>query len=312
MINSIFKNTFVYDYFTSLLSSDKRFPQSIIFEGFDTIFQYFFSLEIARILNCSKGGFKDCTCTNCAWIKEGRHPAVVNVTPVDFKDDLTKTVISVKQIEKVTSSILETSDFHRVFIFSNVKTLKISENDKSRLSKYSNSGFLLNKEDWLPQPLNKKILQEEASNALLKSTEEAPSKVSFIFLCNNREDIISTIVSRSQVFKTPVCYEKSNFDIARFFENYPNISIKEGIKIYPLIIAYAEENGIEYTEILDLIQEYFINIIRQNPKNLALFNVINSDIKSVQTAKKHLLATISPNNVFENLFISISLEGRKL
>ena len=230
MINSVFENTFVYNYFETFLKSNKRFPQSIVFEGFDTIMQYFFALELFRILNCTGDKTQNCSCTNCNWTKENRHPALINVTPVDFKDDAAKTVISVKQIEKVTSSIVETLNYHRFFIFSNAKLGEVQEKDKNKLLKYSNAGFELNKEEWLPAPINKKILQEEASNALLKSTEEAPNKVTFVFLCNNREDIISTIVSRSLVFKTPVSIEKSTTDISSFFKNYPNISIKEGIE----------------------------------------------------------------------------------
>lgn len=312
MINQIFNNTFVYNYFSILLNSDKRFPQSIIFEGFDTIMQYFFSLELARILNCTGDKTPSCSCTNCNWIRENRHPAVVNVTPVDFKEDGTKTVISVKQIEKVTSLILEASDYHRFFIFSNAKTSKIQENEQKQLSKYLNAGFKINKEDWLPAPINKKILQEEASNALLKSTEEAPNKVTFIFLANSREDIISTIVSRSLVFKTPVSIEKSQINISSFFKNYPDLPISDAMKTSTEILSYIEENGLSHIEFLDSAEEFFVNLLRQNAKNNQIFNLISSDIKKVQLAKKHLAATITPNNTFENLFISISNEGRNL
>lgn len=312
MINQIFKNTFVYNYFSILLNSNKRFPQSIIFEGFDTIMQYFFSLELARILNCTGDKTPSCNCTNCNWIRENRHPAVVNVTPVDFKEDGTKTVISVKQIEKVTSLILETSDYHRFFIFSNAKTSKIQENEQKQLSKYLNAGFKINKEDWLPAPINKKILQEEASNALLKSTEEAPNKVTFVFLANSREDIISTIVSRSLVFKTPVSIEKSQINVSSFFKNYPDLPISDAMKTSTEILSYIEENGLSHIEFLDSAEEFFVNLLRQNAKNNQIFNLISSDIKKVQLAKKHLAATITPNNTFENLFISISNEGRNL
>lgn len=312
MINQIFKNTFVYNYFSILLNPDKRFPQSIIFEGFDTIMQYFFSLELARILNCTGDKTPSCSCTNCNWIRENRHPAVVNVTPVDFKEDGTKTVISVKQIEKVTSLILEASDYHRFFIFSNAKTSKIQENEQKQLSKYLNAGFKINKEDWLPAPINKKILQEEASNALLKSTEEAPNKVTFVFLANSREDIISTIVSRSLVFKTPVSIEKSQINISSFFKNYPDLPISDAMKTSTEILSYIEENGLSHIEFLDSAEEFFVNLLRQNAKNNQIFNLISSDIKKVQLAKKHLAATITPNNAFENLFISISNEGRNL
>lgn len=312
MINQIFNNTFVYNYFSILLNSNKRFPQSIIFEGFDTIMQYFFSLELARILNCTGDKTPSCSCTNCNWIRENRHPAVVNVTPVDFKEDGTKTVISVKQIEKVTSLILEASDYHRFFIFSNAKTSKIQENEQKQLSKYLNAGFKINKEDWLPAPINKKILQEEASNALLKSTEEAPNKVTFVFLANSREDIISTIVSRSLVFKTPVSIEKSQINVSSFFKNYPDLPISDAMKTSTEILSYIEENGLSHIEFLDSAEEFFVNLLRQNAKNNQIFNLISSDIKKVQLAKKHLAATITPNNTFENLFISISNEGRNL
>ena len=312
MINQIFKNTFVYNYFSILLNSNKRFPQSIIFEGFDTIMQYFFSLELARILNCTGDKTPSCSCTNCNWIRENRHPAVVNVTPVDFKEDGTKTVISVKQIEKVTSLIVEAYNYHRFFIFSNAKTSKIQENEQKQLSKYLNAGFKINKEDWLPAPINKKILQEEASNALLKSTEEAPNKVTFVFLANSREDIISTIVSRSLVFKTPVSIEKSQINISSFFKNYPDLPISDAMKTSTEILSYIEENSLSHIEFLDSAEEFFVNLLRQNAKNNQIFNLISSDIKKVQLAKKHLAATITPNNTFENLFISISNEGRNL
>ena len=312
MINQIFKNTFVYNYFSIFLNSNKRFPQSIIFEGFDTIMQYFFSLELARILNCTGDKTPSCSCTNCNWIRENRHPAVVNVTPVDFKEDGTKTVISVKQIEKVTSLILEASDYHRFFIFFFFITSKIQENEQKQLSKYLNAGFKINKEDWLPAPINKKILQEEASNALLKSTEEAPNKVTFVFLANSREDIISTIVSRSLVFKTPVSIEKSQINISSFFKNYPDLPISDAMKTSTEILSYIEENGLSHIEFLDSAEEFFVNLLRQNAKNNQIFNLISSDIKKVQLAKKHLAATITPNNTFENLFISISNEGRNL
>lgn len=312
MINPIFKNSFVYDYFTAFLKFDKRFPQSIVFEGFDTNFQYFFALELFRILNCLGDKTPNCTCTNCNWVKENRHPAFIQVTPVDFKDDGSKTVISVKQIEKVTSAIFETSDYHRFFIFSNVKTGTIQDKDKNNLLKYSDAGYTTEKEDWLPLPLNKKILQEEASNALLKSTEEAPNKVTFVFLCNNREDIISTIVSRSLLFKTPVENSKSSIDTSQFLKDYPNISIKEGINRISSIMNYADENNLDYIDILNSFEENLLNVLKNNFENRQIFNMVNLDIQKIQLAKKQLMATVLPNNVLENLFISISPEGRNL
>ena len=155
-------------------------------------------------------------------------------------------------------------------------------------------------------------MQEEASNALLKSTEEAPNKVTFVFLCNNREDIISTIVSRSLLFKTPVENSKSSIDASQFLKDYPNISIKEGINRISSIMNYADENNLDYIDILDSFEENLLNVLKNNFENRQIFNMVNSDIQKIQLAKKQLMATVLPNNVLENLFISISPEGSNL
>ncbi|MCD8024904.1 MAG: hypothetical protein LUE64_05165, partial [Candidatus Gastranaerophilales bacterium] len=220
MINEIFKNSFLYEYFETFFKTKKRFPQSIIFEGQDILYGYFFALELARILNCENNSDDfNCNCTNCKWIKEGKHPCVISVTPLDFKEDSSNTVISVKQIEKITSLIRETSDYHRFFIFSNAASEPTSE---KKQEKYFNAGYRIDLKNRQFLPLNSGILQVQAANALLKSTEEAPDKVSFIFLTDTRENILPTIVSRSLVFKIPFCYEKPESDLYEFFENYPN------------------------------------------------------------------------------------------
>ena len=316
-INPVFeKYKFVYNYFETLFKTGKRFPQSIIFEGFDILPQYFFALELARISNCLKSGEYDCNCTNCKWIKENKHPSVISVTPLDFKEDNTKTVISVKQIRKAVSLINETSDYHRFFIFSDARTGNLTASKTALLEEYRKAGFNINgnedNKNRFPYPLTKKILQDEASNALLKSTEEAPDKVTFIFLCTNKEDIISTIVSRSLVFKIPSIKNKSAINAASFFKSYPEINIEDGFNIMSMLLKKIEEGNFDSIEVLDSIEEYFINLLKSNLKNKNLLNLINSDIKKVQTAKKYLNASILPKNVFEFLMISISKEGRNI
>ncbi len=308
MINPIF-DSFLKEYFETFFKTGKRFPQSIIFEGSDTLYSYFFSLELSRILNCSLNQDKDCSCTNCKWIKEGNHPSVISVTPLDFKEDSTKTVISVKQIEKITSIINISSDYHRFFIFSDVKSSSLSEKEKNNLKKFNHEGFLIPKENWYPYPLNKKIMQDEASNALLKSVEEAPDKVTFVFLCNSKEDIISTIVSRSNVFQVPVQYEKSSIDIVEFLSGYPDFKIEEGIEKIQKIIDMSQEKNIDMIDILNSFQEYLYSLMEINPN---MGNLILEDIKKIQLAKKQIKALVAPYYALESLFISLSKEGRNL
>jgi len=67
------KFPFAYNYFSSLLkevkNANRKFPQALIFEGNDTLAQYYFALELARNLNCNNSGSLNCDCVNCKWIK---------------------------------------------------------------------------------------------------------------------------------------------------------------------------------------------------------------------------------------------------
>lgn len=309
MINQFFKEKykFLSEYFENYINSKKRFPQSIVLEGQDTLGAYFFALELARNVNCLNEKDENCTCLNCKWIKEGKHPSIISVSPVDFKEDATKTVISVKQIEKITSIINETSDYHRFFIFSNAKIAPLNKIQKEKMNEFQFTGYSIENEDWYPYPINQKILQEEASNALLKSVEEAPDKVTFIFLTDTKENIIQTITSRSLIFKVPSMPKKSNIDVSEFFKNYPNENIENLIEKAQTFFEKTEAENIDSIFLLDIMQEYLKDLMKNNMK---LKNLILDDIKKIQTTKKEIIALVSPKYAIESLFISLSKEGR--
>ncbi len=311
MISDIFKkkSEFITNYFETLFKLKKRFPQSIIFEGSNTLEGYFFTLEIARILNCERKKEPACNCTNCRWIRENNHPSIITVTPIDFKEDDSKTVISVKQIEKITALISESSDYHRFFIFSGAKNEPLNEIQQEKISDFKKAGYFLNKEDWYPCSLTTKILANEASNALLKSTEEAPDKTTFVFLADSKENIISTIVSRSLTFKLPFDNKKTFIDTTEFFKNYPDCPIEEALETgYKLLEKQSGEN-LDIINILDSCQEYLKELLKNN---INLSSIIINDIKKFQIAKKQIISLVSPKNAIESLFISLSKEGRNL
>lgn len=311
MINPIFSknNEFLKEYFEAYFKSQKRFPQSIIFEGMDILSQYFFTMELARILNCVNNGEIDCNCVNCKWIKNGAHPAVINVTPIDYKEDTAKTVISVKQTEKITSSINTTSDYHRFFIFSNAKNDGLNEIQKKKISDFEKQGYFLgeNKLDWYPYPINRKILQDEASNALLKSVEEAPNKTTFVFLSNTKEDIIPTITSRSLIFKMGSEFEKNIINLEDYFVDYPNSDILSQIERGNILLDKIKVENLDIIEVFNSMQEYLTKLAMDNFESK---NFILADIKKTELAKKQIMASMMPKYVLESLSISLSKEGR--
>ena len=114
------KYPFLTNYFTNALSvTNKALPQSILFYGNDLDSQYLLAKEIARFLNCSENKSDDCECLNCRWIRENSHPEVMTISKLDNKpqDDDSKTVISIKQSQKIKEILMTSSEFHRVFIF---------------------------------------------------------------------------------------------------------------------------------------------------------------------------------------------------
>ncbi len=307
MISDVLKQKFNFasKYFEQVLEGHKKFPQSIVFEGLDIFGQYFFSLELARILNCKNSGDTQCKCLNCSWIRDNKHPAVITVSQIDFRpsDDKTgNSNINVAQSREITKILSQSSDYHRVFIFLSAGRGELEHHTKKQFEEYSSLNFALPQEKWIPSWLNRKIFDDEAPNALLKCVEEPPQNTTFIFLTKNREDLISTIVSRSQVFKLPS--EKFSFnleEIAKMFEKYPHINLNDAFEISKKMQDMAQ-GDFNLQEILNTLEQYFGELLKNNPENSKILN----DIKLISTAKKRLKAFISPKNTFDSLLADIA------
>ncbi len=319
-INPILKEKFpfVSNYFETLIENDvEKFPQSIVFEGLDIIGQYMFSFELARVLNCTEGAKNpECTCINCSWIKDVKHPSVNIVSPINFKDDASKTVISINQAKKITSSLRETSDYHRVFIFCDARVKQRSALETARVEEYKDLGFDFPEENWTPMSLNSKVFKAEASNSLLKSIEEPPKRTTFIFLTQNREDLISTIVSRSNVFKLTGKTLKAGAkgdvlsSLSSVLRNYPNLNLKDALEVSVEIETLLKAENIDVFDFLNDFQEYALSLLKGNVSNNAAFEVFNRHIVLIQKAKRRLRASMSPKVVLESLFIDIAqVEG---
>ena len=274
------KYPFLTEYFTRALSEQARaLPQSILFYGNDIKAQYILATEIARLLNCKSEKQDDCTCLNCKWIRENTHPAVLTVSRVDNKpdDDDSKTVISIKQSQMIKEMLLSESEFHRVFIFCD----RDEEGNVSGLN-----------------PMN---FQAETANSLLKIIEEPQPGVTFIFLARYIEDLLSTIISRSQCFFVP-SFEQINrsYDcIKRIFTNYYNFKRED---IFDISLQLGElTKDYPLAEILDGIQNYMLELLKANPAN----NRLIEHIKYVEESKRQAKLGMKPVNIFDELCLKV-------
>ena len=274
------KYPFLTDYFTRALEAENHaIPQSILFYGSDFNAQYTLALEIARLLNCKGDKSDSCNCINCRWIREGTHPEIRTISRLDNKpdDDESKLVISIKQSHMIKEILMATSEFHRVFIF-------CDRDDEGNICGIN--------------PVN---FQAETANSLLKIIEEPQPGVTFIFLTRYIDDVLSTIISRSQCFFVP-SKEGVNYDyssIKGVFENYYNFERKDAFDISQKLQDVSNEYPI--MSILEGIQNYMLSLLKSNPN---MTNFIKH-IEFVEEAKKQAKLGIKPANIFDDLCLKL-------
>lgn len=272
------KYEFLTDFFEKSIVNSKL-AHSLLFYGNDLNSQYTMAIEIARLLNCIGDKSDDCQCLNCKWIREGTHPAVLTISRKDSKseDDSTKTVISIKQAEMVRNMLVTASDYHRVFIF-------CDRDDDNNI-----------------QGLNKFNLQDAVANSLLKSIEEPASDVTFIFLTQDKSDLISTIVSRCQCFFLPTKIRREyNFDLIRdVFENYWEIKRSQVFNLSEKLLNLSSEVAVNV--ILEQMQNYILTVLKSNPQIIRFID----DIRAIEKAKTEFNIGMRPEIIFDELCLNL-------
>lgn len=305
---------FLTNYFETMFSNDiLKIPNSIVFYGLDSLAQYYFSLNIAKILNCMENKKSDCRCQNCNWINKNMHPSVITVSKTDSKpdNDNSKTVISVKQVEMIKQMIFSRPiDYYTVVIFTDNEIVKTNTVQylKSKLDginfPHPQGQNLKENEFYLPKGLNRKVFQEEASNSLLKMIEEPPSKVLFIFLTKDLNDLIETIISRSvtfclnsnmkPTFDTSQCNEVFDF----YFSNIKYNPFEFIKKLNELRKNNKEES---FSYLIDTFEYYLQKLLLSNINNNKLTYLIKKDIQTLENSKKMENSYVRESLIIENI-----------
>lgn len=307
------KYEFITAHFEKLFnvqSDAKPFPHSIILSGVDVLGQYYIALSIARWLNCVGTKKFDCDCINCKWIKSNTHPEVRVISKIDGKpeNDSTKTVISEKQIKALLNEVSRQSGYKKVFILCDAAKKELSPNENEHYKSFSTLGFepiyQTESKCWFPSGITRKTLQDTAANSLLKSIEEPPEDTFFIFLTHTKEDLLSTIISRSQAFYVPSGLKESynTTEVAEILNAYPNIKKIRALELSERLLN-IETTGTSY--LFDTLQSYFTELMKCNTGNPELTRKILSDIETVQTAKQMLNASMKDSIVTDYLMLKI-------
>lgn len=282
------KYPFLTHYFgDGIKSSTRALAHSILLYGNDIQSQYALAREIARLLNCKELKNEACQCINCNWVRENQHPAVLTISKLDNKpsDDESKTVISVKQSLMIRNMLTTTSDYHRVFIFCDAKI---------------EDGI------WHPLGLNETNFRPDTANSMLKTIEEPPENTTFFFLARDKNDLIETIISRSQSFYVPSSeIESKDYPhLENVFENYLNFERKQSFDLAEKLFALSKSN--DSIKLLDEIQNYMLSLLKSNLQNKQIQERILRDIKIVENAKAQINARITPQLALEDMCLNLT------
>ena len=208
--------------------SDK-IHHALLFFGLEGSANLPLALSFATYINCENKKENDSCgeCPSCLKMNKLIHPDVHLIFPVAPSPKITKEVVSDKYIESWRVSYLENPYMN---VFDWLETCGI-ENKQPNISKDEarniikklslkpfESRFKINV-IWLPE-----FMHNSTANALLKILEEPPGDTLFFLVSNNYQKLLSTILSRVQMFKVKSFEDE---DIKNYFRKFDDVSESE-------------------------------------------------------------------------------------
>lgn len=143
--------------------SQGRLPQSVLLSGGSSALRETCAKELAMAALCASplpGTQTPCgKCHCCRKVLSGTHPDLTRVIPSDGRKTVSRDDLTQQVMDSLYKSPTEAAN--KVYVFPDADTLS-------------------------------PILQ----NKLLKSIEEPPADVMFLFLCDKRESLLTTVISR--------------------------------------------------------------------------------------------------------------------
>lgn len=319
---------FISEYFEATLTTiPPRLANAYLLCSSDVLMSYYTALEIGKILNCKCNKSIDyCSCQNGKWISDNKHPAIITVSPIDFKynengawNNKKSDNIKIDQIRYLRNFISSTSDYHRIVIFTDAEENTQNNaieifNDKYKTSLNFPAIPQFDKDEkrisWTPKPLNKKILREEAANSLLKTIEEPNSKITFFFISQDKEDLIETIVSRCctlNLINKNKEFCTINPEIEEIIREIPLCNYARSLELAEKSYSLIKDNIVSQDVFFDSFLTHLKNMLRKNYDTPDKFNIIKNWIENTENTRHNLKNYISLQPALEYLFESFLL-----
>ncbi len=308
----------------------KTLAHAYVLKGRSMQTMYGLALDVAQVLNCDQpvDAATPCkACTNCNWIAQNRHPAVMTISRLSYlvsesgkdlsEDDLRKlakkntqqTKIKNEQIERLLQAMAGSSQYYRVIIFTDAEERSASE--PSRIPPPADWQAVPGNEakSFHLLPLTRSLFTAASANRFLKTLEEPPPKTLFFFLTDGEESLLDTIVSRCQVVPCPTAPDPASETLSEAYRSFfgqlvPQIG--KNPDIYPLVHAFDSffvgEEGLQLTQALELFQRYLWERFHGQDVSPVGFTVHRRWVEAVETAKKRLDAKVNSEQTLISLF----------
>lgn len=187
---------------------ENRVSHAQLFLGSEGSGNLALAIAYAQYIACENRQENDScgVCSSCLKFKKLAHPDLHFVYPVATSKDVKKDPVSDDYIAKWRESILENpylneTKWYEIIDVENKQGI-ISKNESYEILKKLNLKTFESEYKimiiWLPEKMN-----AFAANKLLKLIEEPPAKTLFLMVSENSEQILATILSRTQLIKIP-------------------------------------------------------------------------------------------------------------
>lgn len=315
---------FVREFFRHALEGG-TLAHAYLFKGRQMRPMYETALWLAQVLNCTDkpAPAEACgVCQNCRWIAQNAHPAVLTVSRLTQLDEesLKKiarnrkplTQISTNQIAELLGQLARSSEYCRVIVFTDLEEVPEAGHE-TILPPAEWRNMPGNEERHLRlNPLNRKILNQNSANRMLKTLEEPSPKTLFIFLTDSEDSMLETIVSRCQTlpFAAGVRPEADRLPDAhrQFLERWVAL-LQPDTDFYEMTDEFRQrfesEHGLTPMQSLDVLQRYLReDFMAQGPDDTR-FHRYTERIRQVEQARRMLLASTNTDQVISQTIYSL-------
>lgn len=226
----------------------RRIPHAYLFTGSEGVGKDAMALELARVLNCQRGGVEACgECSSCRRVATLQHPDIQLIVPLpvgkgEQSEDSPTARLTPDELRSVQEELrLKAENPYRRVAIPRASIIKINSiraiRRESAMSTFDGRKrvFIISQAD---------RMGEEAANTLLKTLEEPPTDCLIILTSSRADALLPTIRSRCQAIRFDSLTEE---DLRR------GLAEREGVDPETASLVARLANG-SYTKALELIE----------------------------------------------------------